>query len=187
MMAIGVGANVTVVDRSLPVLRHVVDRFGNAVHTAFSTHATIEHLITDADLVIGAVLIAGATTPKLVTAEMVKRMRAGSVLVDIAIDQGGCFETSHPTTHAAPTFAVDGVIHYCVTNMPGAVARTSTFALANATLPFVLALANKGWKQALLDDPHLRDGLNVHDGKITCRAVADALGLPFTAPESVLS
>jgi alanine dehydrogenase len=186
LMALGLGASVTVVDRSLPALRRAVDRFGPALKTAFSTPDEIARLVAEADLVIGAVLVAGATTPKLVTAEMVKTMQPGSVLVDIAIDQGGCFATSHATTHADPTFVVDGVVHYCVANMPGAVARTSTFALDNATLPFALALANKGWKTALSQDPHLRAGLNVHDGKITCKAVAEALNLPFTPPESVI-
>jgi alanine dehydrogenase len=186
LIALGMGANVTIVDRSLPALRRAVDRFGPELKTAFSTHDDIARLVAEADLVIGAVLVAGATTPKLVTAEMVKTMQPGSVMVDIAIDQGGCFATSRPTTHAEPTFVVDGVTHYCVTNMPGAVARTSTFALDNATLPFALALANKGWKKALSQDPHLRNGLNVHDGKITYKAVAEALNLPFTSPESLL-
>ncbi|MDR3439792.1 alanine dehydrogenase [Telmatospirillum sp.] len=186
LIALGTGANVTIVDRSLPALRRATDRFGTALRTVFSTPAEIERLVIDADLVIGAVLVAGATTPKLVTADMVKKMQPGSVLVDIAIDQGGCFETSHATTHAEPTFVVDGVVHYCVANMPGAVARTSTFALANATLPFALALANKGWKEALSSDPHLLAGLNVHTGKLTYQAVADALGLKYTAPKSLL-
>jgi alanine dehydrogenase len=185
-VALGMGANVTVVDRSLPALRRAVDRFGPALNAVFSTHDDIARLVAHADLVIGAVLVAGATTPKLVTAGMVKTMQPGSVLVDIAIDQGGCFETSHATTHAEPTFLVDGVVHYCVANMPGAVARTSTFALHNATLPFALALANKGWRRALSEDIHLRNGLNVHDGKVTCKAVAEALNLPYTPAETLL-
>jgi alanine dehydrogenase len=185
-MALGMGANVTIVDRSLPVLRRVSDHFGVALKTVFSTKDAVEALVLDADLVIGAVLVAGATTPKLVTADMVKKMQPGSVLVDIAIDQGGCFATSHPTTHADPTFIVDDVVHYCVANMPGAVARTSTFALANVTLPFALALANKGWRKALTADPHLLAGLNIHDGKITYRAVAEAQGLTYVPAESVL-
>jgi len=139
-----------------------------------------------ADLVIGAVLVPGATAPKLVTREMVRGMRPGSVLVDISIDQGGCFETSRPTTHAAPTYVEEGVIHYCVTNMPGAVARTSTFALNNATLPFSLALADKGWRRALGDDPHLKAGLNIAGGKVTHAAVAQALGLPASTPDDAL-
>ena len=139
-----------------------------------------------ADLVIGAVLVPGAAAPKLVTRDMVRRMRPGSVLVDIAIDQGGCFETSRPTTHSDPTYVEDGVVHYCVTNMPGAVARTSTYALTNATLPFVLALAGKGWRQAMLDDPHLAEGLNIHDGQVTHLAVAQALGLRHTPARDVL-
>ncbi|PKU23615.1 alanine dehydrogenase [Telmatospirillum siberiense] len=186
LIALGTGANVTIVDRSLPALRRATDRFGTALRTAFSTQAEIERLVVDADLVIGAVLVAGATTPKLVTADMVKKMQAGSVLVDIAIDQGGCFETSHATTHAEPTFVIDDVVHYCVANMPGAVARTSTFALANATLPFALSLANKGGKDALASDPHLLAGLNVHTGKLTYQAVAEALGLKYTPAQSVL-
>ncbi|MTJ80366.1 MAG: alanine dehydrogenase [Telmatospirillum sp.] len=186
LTALGTGANVTIVDRSIPALRRATERFGTALRTAFSTPAEIERLVADADLVVGAVLIAGAATPKLVTKPMLKKMQPGAVLVDIAIDQGGCFETSHPTTHADPTFVVDGIVHYCVANMPGAVARTSTFALANATLPFALALANKGWKDALTQDPHLLAGLNVHSGKITYRAVAEALGLPYTPPQTVL-
>ena len=139
-----------------------------------------------ADLVVGAVLVPGAAAPKLVTREMVRRMRPGSVLVDIAIDQGGCFETSRPTTHADPTYVEEGVVHYCVTNMPGAVARTSTFALTNATLPFVMALADKGWQRALADDAHLRHGLNVHDGHVTYEAVARDLSLPFMPTEDCL-
>ncbi len=151
--------------------------FGGALRTAYSTTETIERLVLDADLVVGAVLVVGATAPKLLTRAMVKRMKQGAVLVDIAIDQGGCFETSHPTTHAEPTFVVDGVIHYCVANMPGAVPRTSTFALTNATLPYVRALADFGWEEALKRDLGLAAGLNVQAGRITHPAVATALGM----------
>jgi alanine dehydrogenase len=146
------------------------------LNTIFATREATQRHVTGADLVVGAVLVPGAAAPKLVTEDMVKAMKPGSVLVDVAIDQGGCFETSHPTTHADPTFIRHGVVHYCVANMPGAVARTSTFALNNATLPFALALADKGYRQALADDPHLLNGLNVHRGQITCQAVAEALG-----------
>ena len=176
-MALGLRADVTVVDRSVDRLRDLSFNFGGALRTAYSTAETIERLVLDADLVVGAVLLVGAAAPKLVTRAMVKRMKPGAVLVDIAIDQGGCFETSHPTTHAEPTFVVDGVIHYCVANMPGAVPRTSTFALTNATLPYVRALADHGWEAALKKDPGLAAGLNVHAGKITHQAVAAALGL----------
>jgi alanine dehydrogenase len=176
-MAIGLRADVTVVDRSVDRLRELSATFGGALRTAYSTAETIERLVLDADLVIGAVLVVGAAAPRLVTRAMIKRMRAGAVLVDIAIDQGGCFETSRPTTHAKPTFVVDGVIHYCVANMPGAVPRTSTFALTNATLPYVRALADHGWKKALDLDPGLKAGLNVHEGQVIHQAVAAALGL----------
>ena len=176
-MAVGLRADVTVVDRSVDRLRELSSTFGGSLRTAYSTTETIERLVLDADLVIGAVLLVGAAAPKLVTRAMVKRMKPGAVLVDIAIDQGGCFETSHPTTHAEPTFVVDGVIHYCVANMPGAVPRTSTFALTNATLPYVRALAGLGWEEALRQDSGLAAGLNVHAGKITHPAVASALGL----------
>jgi alanine dehydrogenase len=178
-MAVGLRADVTVVDRSVKRLRELSALFGNQLKTVYSTAQAIEELVQDADLVIGAVLIAGAAAPKLVTRAMVECMQAGSVLVDIAIDQGGCFETSRPTTHAEPTYLVDGVIHYCVTNMPGAVPRTSTFALTNATLPYVRALADHGWKQALTKDAGLAHGLNVHDGKLTHEAVATALDLEW--------
>ncbi|MBN8897604.1 MAG: alanine dehydrogenase, partial [Rhodospirillales bacterium] len=161
-------------------------QFGPRATTLFATAAAIEQTVLAADLVIGAVLVPGDAAPKLVTREMVRRMRPGSVLVDIAIDQGGCFETSRPTTHSQPTYVQDGVVHYCVTNMPGAVARTSTFALTNATLPFVLALADKGWHRAVAEDPHLRNGLNVHGGVIVHAAVAHALGLPAVPVEAVL-
>jgi alanine dehydrogenase len=146
----------------------------------------IDTYVTGADLVVGAVLVPGAAAPKLVTRDMLKRMRPGSVLVDISIDQGGCFETSKATTHANPTYVVDGIVHYCVANMPGAVARTSTFALNNATLPFAVALANKGWRKALADDPHLKNGLNVHRGRIAHKAVAEALRLPYTPAEDAI-
>ena len=174
-MAVGLRADVTVVDRSVDRLRELASIFGSALRTAYSTTQTIERLVQDADLVIGAVLVVGATAPKLVTRAMIKKMKTGAVLVDISIDQGGCFETSRPTTHAAPTFVVDGVIHYCVANMPGAVPRTSTYALTNATLPYVRALADRGWREALQRDPGLAAGLNVHAGHITHEAVAQAL------------
>jgi alanine dehydrogenase len=178
-MAVGLGADVTVVDRSVKRLRELSALFANRLKTAYSTAETVEQLVIDADVVIGAVLVVGAAAPKLVTKAMVKRMRPGAVMVDISIDQGGCFETSRPTTHAEPTYLVDGVLHYCVTNMPGAVPRTSTFALTNATLPFVRALADLGWRDALARDPHLARGLNVHDGGITHQAVARDLELPY--------
>jgi alanine dehydrogenase len=186
LIAVGMGANVVLADRSMPALRRASDRFGASVGTVFSTRNAIERLVAKADLVIGAVLVAGAAAPKLVTSDMVKTMKPGAVVVDVSIDQGGCFETSRPTTHAEPTYILDDVVHYCVTNMPGAVARTSTFALNNATLPFVLALANHGWKQAMTLDRHLQDGLNIHDGKITHPAVAEALGLPYSPAEDVV-
>ena len=179
-IAIGMGAQVTVVDRSPDALKRLSTQFGNAISTVYSTRAAIAELAREADLLIGAVLIPGAAAPKLVSREVVRTMKKGSVLVDIAIDQGGCFETSHATTHSDPTYVVDGVVHYCVANMPGAVARTSTLALNNATLPFVLALANKGWRTALSQDPHLLAGLNVCDGKVTCEPVAEAQGLHYT-------
>jgi alanine dehydrogenase len=176
-MAVGLRARVTIVDRSVERLRELSTQFGAAIQTAYSTTETIEKLVKDADLVVGAVLVAGAAAPKLVTRAMVKTMKPGAVLVDIAIDQGGCFETSRPTTHADPTFTVDGVIHYCVANMPGAVPRTSTLALTNATLPYVRALADLGWREAFKRDPGLASGLNVHAGEITHEVVAKALGL----------
>lgn len=186
MMALGLGATVTVVDRSADVLRRLVAEFGTTIRTAFSTGGTVDTLVTRADLVIGAVLIPGAEAPKLVTADMVKRMPAGSALVDVAIDQGGCFETSHATTHSDPTFMVDDVVHYCVANMPGGVARTSTFALNNVTLPFVLNIADKGYRRALGEDPHLRDGLNVHNGDVTYQAVAEAQGYDYVPASEAL-
>ena len=186
-IAVGMGANVTVVDRSSEALRRLSAQFGASIHTAYSTRAAIAELAARADLLIGAVLVPGAAAPKLVTRAMLKTMKPGSVIVDVAIDQGGCCETSRPTTHSDPTFVVEGVVHYCVANMPGAVARTSTFALNNATLPFVLALADKGWRRALSDDADLRAGLNVHDGRVTCRPVAEAHGLPYTPADRALS
>ncbi len=185
-MAIGFSATVTVIDRSLNRLRELDQQFGTQLHTLYSTADAIERAVLNADLVIGAVLVPGAAAPKLVSRDIVRQMRPGSVLVDIAIDQGGCFETSRPTTHDAPTYVEEGVVHYCVTNMPGAVARTSTIALGNATLPFVLALAEKGWRQALADDPHLRRGLNVHAGQVTHSAVAADLGLSWRPSEVML-
>jgi alanine dehydrogenase len=175
-MAVGMRADVTIVDRSLDRLRELSATFGASLLTAYSTTETIERLVQEADLVVGAVLVAGATAPKLVTRAMLKTMKRGAVLVDISIDQGGCFETSRPTTHADPTFVVDGVIHYCVANMPGAVPRTSTFALTNATLPYVRALADLGWQAALKRDAGLAAGLNVHGGQITHEIVARDLG-----------
>ncbi len=185
-MAIGMEAHVTVIDRSLGRLRELDDLFGAKLNTIFSTVDAIESHLIGADLVIGAVLVPGAAAPKLITRDMIRRMRPGSVLVDISIDQGGCAETSRPTTHADPTYVVDGVVHYCVANMPGAVARTSTFALNNATLPFAVSLADKGYRRALAEDVHLRHGLNVHEGKVTYRAVAEALKLKFTPAEEAL-
>ena len=178
-MAVGLRADVTVVDRSVRRLRELSSLFGSQLKTVYSTAHAIEELVRDADLVVGAVLIAGAAAPKLVTRAMVRSMKAGAVLVDIAIDQGGCFETSRPTTHAEPTYVLDGVIHYCVTNMPGAVPRTSTVALTNATLPYVRSLADLGWRNAIGRDPGLAQGLNVHAGQVTHEAVASALGLEY--------
>ncbi len=185
-IALGMGANVTVVDRSADVLRRLATQFGTGVRTIFSTRDAIREIVKRADLLIGCVLIPGAAAPKLVTRDMLKTMKPGSVIVDVAIDQGGCCETSHATTHADPTYVVDNVVHYCVANMPGAVARTSTFALNNVTLPFTLALADKGWRKALADDRHLRAGLNVHDGQVTCEPVAEAHGLPYVSAEKLL-
>jgi alanine dehydrogenase len=185
-IAAGMGADVTVVDRSPDALRRIDNAFGGAVRTVFSTRDAVETLCRRADLVIGTVLIPGAKAPKLITAETVRAMKPGSVIVDVSIDQGGCAETSRPTTHSHPTYIVDDVVHYCVANMPGAVARTSTFALNNMTLPFVLALADNGYRVALGQDPHLRAGLNVYEGAITYRAVADALKLPYVPAEQAL-
>jgi alanine dehydrogenase len=185
-IAVGMGAQVTVVDRSPDVLRRLSSQFGNAISTVYSTRAAIAELAREADLMIGAVLIPGAAAPKLLNRDVLRTMKKGSVLVDIAIDQGGCFETSRPTTHSDPTYVVDDVVHYCVANMPGAVARTSTLALNNATLPFVLAVADKGWRVALSQDPHLLAGLNVCDGQITCQPVAEAQNLPYTPAQTML-
>ena len=186
-IALGRGADVWVLDRSVDVLRRLWTQFGRPLNTVFSTRDAIERHVATADLVIGGVLVPGAAAPKLVTRSMIASMQAGSVVVDVAIDQGGCFETSHATTHAEPTYVIDGVVHYCVANMPGGVPRTSTFALNNATLPYVLALATKGWKAALTGDIHLRNGLNVADGKVTHRAVATALHCKYVSPEAVLA
>ncbi|MGH7013102.1 MAG: alanine dehydrogenase [Stellaceae bacterium] len=182
-VAMGMEAHVTVIDKQLARLYALDLQFGSQLHTLFSTIENIEREVVEADLVIGAALVAGAATPRLVTRDMVKRMRPGSVIVDISIDQGGCCETSRPTTHADPTYVEDGVIHYCVTNMPGAVARTSTFALNNATLPYVLALAGKGWKRAVAEDRNLMAGLNIQAGRVTHPAVAQSLGAVYLAPE----
>jgi len=186
-IAIGMGANVTVAARSPETQRHLSQRFGNRVRVVTAQGITIESLCASADVVIGAALVAGGAAPKLISAQTVATMKPGSVIVDVSIDQGGCAETSRPTTHSKPTFTVDGVVHYCVANMPGAVPRTSTFALDNATRPFVLALADKGFPRALTEDLHLQAGLNVCEGKITYRAVADALRLPYTPATEALS
>ncbi|MBI3709310.1 MAG: alanine dehydrogenase [Proteobacteria bacterium] len=186
-MAMGLEAHVIVIDRSLTRLYELDLQFGSRLHTAFATRDAIEKHALEADLVIGAVLVPGAAAPKLITKDMVRRMRRGAVMVDISIDQGGCFETSRPTTHDDPIYIVDDVVHYCVTNMPGAVARTSTFALNNATLPFVIALANKGARAALRADPHLLHGLNVHRGRITHAAVAEALGIEYQPADRALA
>jgi len=185
-IALGMGAEVWVLDRSNDVLRALWRQFGRPLNTVFSTRDAIERHVTTADLVVGGVLIPGASAPKLVSRELVARMKPGSVIVDVAIDQGGCFETSRPTTHAEPVYVVDGVTHYCVANMPGGVPRTSTFALNNATLPFVLALADRGWKAALAADPHLLAGLNIAFGKVTCAPVAEALGYAYVDPAGVI-
>ncbi|WP_313200001.1 alanine dehydrogenase [Rhizobium sp.] len=185
-MAAGLGADVTILDRSLPRLRQLDDIFAGRVHTRYSTIDALEEETFSADLVIGAVLIPGAAAPKLVTREMLSGMKQGSVMVDVAIDQGGCFETSHATTHSDPTYEVDGIVHYCVANMPGAVPITSTYALNNATLQHGLALADRGLR-AIAEDRHLRNGLNVHKGRVTNRAVAEALGYEAFAPESLLN
>ncbi|HSM41047.1 MAG TPA: alanine dehydrogenase [Afifellaceae bacterium] len=186
-IALGMGADVWVIDRSNDQLRRLWTQFDRPLNTVYSTRDAIEHHVSQADLVIGSVLIPGAAAPKLVSTELIRQMKPGSVVVDVAIDQGGCFETSHPTTHDDPVYTVDDVIHYCVANMPGGVPRTSTQALNNATLPFVLALANKGWKRALADDEHLRNGLNVHAGTVNHKAVAEALGKPFVHPDQAIN
>lgn len=186
-VAVGMGANVTVLDRSLPRLSYLDDAFMGSLTTQYSSTAAIAELLTTADLVIGAVLVPGATAPKLVTRAQLGTMQPGAVLVDVAIDQGGCFETSRPTTHHDPIYEVDGIMHYCVANMPGAVARTSTQALGNATLPFLLALADKGWRQAMADDPHLRAGLATHAGRLTSAPVGEALGIDAITPQDALA
>ena len=185
-IAVGMGADVWVIDRNPEAIENHWKQFGRSTNSVFSTDDAIERHVVEADLVIGGVLIPGAEAPKLVTAQMVKDMKPGAVIVDVAIDQGGCCETSKPTTHADPTYIVDDVVHYCVANMPGGVPRTSTYALNNVTLPHVIALANKGYQQALKDDRWLRDGLNVHQGKITQREVAHDLGYDFHDPETLL-
>lgn len=186
-IAVGMGADVWVLDRNLDVLKAHWQQFGRSTDTVYSTQDAVERHVLMADLVIGGVLIPGAATPKLVTAEMVRNMKPGAVVVDVAIDQGGCFETSKATTHANPTYVVDDVVHYCVANMPGGVPRTSTFALNNATLPHVVTLANKGYKKALLDDVHLLQGLNVHKGDVTYKPVADDLGYDYRDPVDALN
>ena len=185
-MAVGLGADVTILDRSIPRLHYIDNIFGGRVHTIYSTKSEVDKYVPEADLVVGSVLIPGASAPKLVSEQNIIDMQPGAVVVDISIDQGGCFATSRPTTHADPTYVEHGVVHYCVTNMPGAVPRTSTLALTNATLPFVLALANKGWRQALRDDPHLANGLNIHAGHVTFRAVAEDLGYQHLSAEQAI-
>jgi len=185
-VAMGMEAHVTVIDKSLPRLKELDFQFGCRLNTIFATYESIEEYVADADLVVGAVLVPGAEAPQLVDRKTVREMRDGSVLVDVAIDQGGCFETSRPTTHSDPTYIEEGVVHYCVANMPGAVPRTSTLALKNATLPYVIALANRGYREALLDDPGLRAGLNVHRGKVTYEAVARALDYDYVPAEEAL-
>ncbi|NLR70250.1 alanine dehydrogenase [Novosphingobium sp. ERN07] len=186
-MAVGLGADVTILDRDPDVLEKLDNHFEGRARTLFSGKAALAALVAEADLVIGAVLIPGAAAPKLITRDMLSTMKPGSVLVDVAIDQGGCFETSHATTHAEPTYVVDGVVHYCVANMPGAVARTSTYALNNVTLPHALRIADKGWKAALKADANLAAGLNVHEGKVTYEAVANELGYAYTPVAEVLA
>ncbi|SDG64691.1 MULTISPECIES: alanine dehydrogenase [unclassified Duganella] len=185
-MAIGIGARVTILDKNVDRLRQLDLVYGNRVATMYSNAHAIEEAVLDADLVIGGVLVPGAAAPKLVTSSMIARMKQGAVVVDVAIDQGGCFETSHATTHEQPTYVVDGVVHYCVANMPGAVARTSTFALNNATIGHAVALADKGWQKALKANPHLKNGLNVCQGKVTYEAVANGLGYNYVDADSLL-
>ena len=185
-IAAGMGADVTVLDRSLPRLKYLDDVFGGTFKNQYSTAGSTIELVRAADMVIGAVLVPGATAPKLITKAQLSEMKPGAAIVDVAIDQGGCFETSKATTHADPIYEVDGIMHYCVANMPGAVARTSTIALGNATMPFMLALADKGWKQACADDPHLMNGLNVHAGQLTYYAVGEALGIDVISPQLVI-
>ncbi len=186
-MAIGMGARVVILDRSIDVLRRLDAQFGAQLETVFSSKDALDEHVLSADLVIGGVLIPGAAAPKLVTEAMIKRMKPGAAVVDVAIDQGGCFATSHATTHAEPTYIVDDVVHYCVANMPGAVPRTSTFALNNATLPYIIAIANKGYKAALEADHHLLNGLNVHKGLVTCESVAHNLGFDYIAPSEAMA
>ncbi len=186
-VAAGMGADVTVLDRSLPRLRYLDDVFGGTFRNAFASAAEVASQVAAADLVIGAILVPGAAAPKLVSRAQLGTMKPGAAIVDVAIDQGGCFETSRATTHQDPIFEVDGIMHYCVANMPGAVARTSTLALGNATLPFVVALADKGWRRACAEDPHLANGLNVHDGHLTYGAVGEALGLPVVPMAEILA
>ncbi len=186
-IAAGMGADVTVLDMSLPRMRYLDDVFGGVFKTRYASKGNTAELVAEADMVIGAVLIPGAAAPKLVSRAQLSTMKPGAAIVDVAIDQGGCFETSHATTHDDPVYEVDGIMHYCVANMPGAVARTSTIALGNATMPFMIALANKGWRQACADDPHLMDGLNTHAGKLTYAAVGDALGISTVTPEQALA
>jgi len=186
-MALGLGADVTILDKSLPRLRYLDDVFGSSFKTRYATLEATEELSQQADIVVGAALVPGATAPKLISENMLGTMKPGSVLVDVSIDQGGCFETSKATTHDAPTYVINKIVHYCVANMPGAVPKTSTFALNNATLPFTLALADKGWKQACAEDVHLLQGLNIHDGKVTNKAVAEALDKGFVPAEEVLA
>ena len=185
-MAIGLGADVTILDRNLNVLKEIDNTYNGRIKTLYSNHMNLEQAVREADLVIGAVLVVGAAAPKLVTRAMLKTMKKGSVLVDVAIDQGGCFETSKATTHQDPTFVVDDVVHYCVANMPGAAATTSTLALTNATLPFAVALANKGWKEAIKANAHLKNGLNICEGHVTYEAVARDLGYKYVDPDSLI-
>lgn len=186
-MALGLGAQVTILDRSIPRLKQLDAQFGGRIQTLYSTQDNIETAVLSADLIVGAVLIPGAAAPKLVTRDMVMRMKPGTVMVDVAIDQGGCFETSRPTTHQDPIYEVNHVVHYCVANMPGAVAKTSAQALENATLPYAQALASKGWMDAMWEDPHLANGLNVHRGQIACPGVAEAFELPLIPMEKILN
>ena len=185
-MAVGLGAEVTILDRSIPRLHYIDNIFGGRVHTIYSTKDEIDRYVASADLVVGSVLIPGASAPKLVSEQNIKDMHRGSVVVDISIDQGGCFATSRPTTHAEPTYVEHDVVHYCVTNMPGAVPRTSTLALTNATLPFVKELANEGWRRAVKADPHLANGLNIHAGNVTYKAVADDLGYTYMSAQQAI-
>ena len=186
-MAAGLGADVTILDRNPEVLERLAVHFESRARTSYASRAAVAAAVAEADLVIGAVLVPGAAAPKLITRAMLATMKLGAVLVDVAIDQGGCFETSHATTHAEPTFVVEGIVHYCVANMPGAVARTSTYALNNVTLPHALRIADVGWREALRRDPNLAQGLNVAEGHVTCREVADEHGLEWTAPERILA